>query len=517
MQASLRCGLLFLACVVFMSFNLVSEQLWDIDAEKDEADSSQSQRSIGKAAGDVAGPGDSSSAELYKGKFEMHSNGTLILDGSLRMNVVAQHTSALSLRVSSISLALFDGPGGMSLSSNFGANDADFLLRAVEFSDLQRLTASGITDPNTFGLFGEHPCRLDAVLKVEDHFHAGAQLPHHEHAFTGEVRSIDCGFTMNFFADAIDIQQFGQKVVHYAIWVNLLTVIQIRCFLEQMRYTDEGPSVAKLSIVGIAVQALMDAYDSFLHLSLSASSRYMFNTFAIVSLFKFVLFALLEVRYLLTIWRHRHQDIFTEGWDAVRRELSRVYSRFYGVLILGLVLIFNSLEHLDIIALTFQAYWVPQILFDVRQGSKNALHPHFLLGISVTRCLALLYLWGCPSGIFSGDLYPRLPGSPNPRLCAAVVILQSAQVGLMVSQKVLGPRWFVPWLCLPHIYNYNRPVEVTGDAECVICMGELAGEDVQQQQAVTPCGHHFHHKCLERWMDVKMECPTCRAALPPMT
>jgi len=31
----------------------------------------------------------------------------------------------------------------------------------------------------------------------------------------------------------------------------------------------------------------------------------------------------------------------------------------------------------------------------------------------------------------------------------------------------------------------------------------------------TPCGHKFHIPCLLTWMEVKMECPTCRAALPP--
>jgi hypothetical protein len=31
----------------------------------------------------------------------------------------------------------------------------------------------------------------------------------------------------------------------------------------------------------------------------------------------------------------------------------------------------------------------------------------------------------------------------------------------------------------------------------------------------TPCKHYFHQKCLIKWMDVKMECPTCRATLPP--
>ncbi len=50
--------------------------------------------------------------------------------------------------------------------------------------------------------------------------------------------------------------------------------------------------------------------------------------------------------------------------------------------------------------------------------------------------------------------------------------------------------------------------------ECVICMNPA---DVGQAGArmVTPCNHFFHNHCLERWMDVKMECPTCRRPLPP--
>ena len=50
--------------------------------------------------------------------------------------------------------------------------------------------------------------------------------------------------------------------------------------------------------------------------------------------------------------------------------------------------------------------------------------------------------------------------------------------------------------------------------ECVICMNPL---DTQRLPArmVTPCGHFFHNKCLHKWMDVKMECPTCRQPLPP--
>ncbi|KAF6767551.1 Zinc finger, RING-type [Kalmanozyma brasiliensis GHG001] len=32
----------------------------------------------------------------------------------------------------------------------------------------------------------------------------------------------------------------------------------------------------------------------------------------------------------------------------------------------------------------------------------------------------------------------------------------------------------------------------------------------------TPCGHTFHTECLERWFEIKGECPSCRAALPPV-
>lgn len=30
----------------------------------------------------------------------------------------------------------------------------------------------------------------------------------------------------------------------------------------------------------------------------------------------------------------------------------------------------------------------------------------------------------------------------------------------------------------------------------------------------TPCRHYFHEKCLKGWMEIKLECPFCRAPLP---
>ena len=33
---------------------------------------------------------------------------------------------------------------------------------------------------------------------------------------------------------------------------------------------------------------------------------------------------------------------------------------------------------------------------------------------------------------------------------------------------------------------------------------------------VAPCHHAFHTECLERWLEIKNECPSCRSALPPV-
>jgi len=30
----------------------------------------------------------------------------------------------------------------------------------------------------------------------------------------------------------------------------------------------------------------------------------------------------------------------------------------------------------------------------------------------------------------------------------------------------------------------------------------------------TPCGHVFHIVCLKKWIDIRLECPTCRQQIP---
>lgn len=487
-----RCDLLLLACTAFVCFALVSDSLWSSGIE------GTPQNELGPGSPEAV-----VTARLFRGEYHVLSNRSKVPPGFARMTIAMRASPAKGISVSEVSIVLLGDESGV------GSALQELAFSGLDVGEVGRLMATGASDPRRFALFGPEPCRLEAMLSFNSE------------SASGEVSSPECGVSLHLTATEIGVKKIGRKVVHYSIWANLLVIIQIRCFLTQLRHTEDGPSVGKVSIVGVGIQALMDAYDSFLHLCLGLSAQYMFNTFAVVSLFKFMLFSLFEMRYLLAVWRSRRREAFERGWEAVRRELTMLYSRFYGILALGLMLIYNCLSFLPLIALGFQLYWVPQIVHDIRHGTRNALHPGFIIGISITRGLLPMYLWGCPVGIFSGDLYPRLPSAPSFGFCVAVVLLQLVQIGIMAAQRVLGPRWFVPWICLPHVYNYYRVVTADMAAhfgqsvDCVICMAEVGLQD--PTHVITPCDHRFHRACLDKWMDVKMECPTCRAVLPPLT
>ena len=52
-----------------------------------------------------------------------------------------------------------------------------------------------------------------------------------------------------------------------------------------------------------------------------------------------------------------------------------------------------------------------------------------------------------------------------------------------------------------------------GTLDCVICYCPIDPTD-RKSYMLAPCEHIFHKDCLVQWMDVKMECPTCRGDLP---
>ena len=56
-------------------------------------------------------------------------------------------------------------------------------------------------------------------------------------------------------------------------------------------------------------------------------------------------------------------------------------------------------------------------------------------------------------------------------------------------------------------------VPSTLELDCVICLMPVQVTGPEADYFITPCDHVFHPSCLERWMEQKMVCPTCRQPL----
>ena len=88
------------------------------------------------------------------------------------------------------------------------------------------------------------------------------------------------------------------------------------------------------------------------------------------------------------------------------------------------------------------------------------------------------------------------------------------------------PRFLVPRKYRPMHYEHFRSKEEEArlealDNTCNIFMTSLnIGKRIEQVVSFSktlhsPCNHKYHQDCFLHWLEIKMECPTCRSKLPP--
>mmetsp|Transcript_16114 Transcript_16114/g.49254 ORF Transcript_16114/g.49254 Transcript_16114/m.49254 type:complete len:774 (-) Transcript_16114:94-2415(-) len=348
------------------------------------------------------------------------------------------------------------------------------------------------------------------------------------------ARSKPCevDFNLTVSMRRVDWKKASAKATNYSITMTLAAVLQIFALVRQLQYTNTQAAAARMSLVCIAMQGLMDALLCILHLLVCVTQQPLFAAFASVAFFKLITFCIFEMRYMVVIFQARQdQDSFRGGWVEIRRRLAALHARFYGVLMALLVFIYL----LNIFApaavpfalLLGHSFWVPQIVSNVRRESRAPLCRTYLFTMSCTRLLLPLYLYGCPASMTmlfeardasgedgEGD---NMVNATNLGFCVTLVLWVGAQTLMLLLQEKYGPTFFVPAFMLPPKYDYRKPIpeenfNEDGQATCVICICELNNLD---NTMVAPCQHAFHADCLTRWMEERQECPVCRAPLPP--
>lgn len=86
------------------------------------------------------------------------------------------------------------------------------------------------------------------------------------------------------------------------------------------------------------LQAVLDAFLCLVHLTLGIMVESLAHSFGTVAFVQFVVFAIFEMRFLLSVWRARRGGV--DPWTA-QREVSVLYCRFYAALLAGILLTYQ--------------------------------------------------------------------------------------------------------------------------------------------------------------------------------
>ena len=355
-------------------------------------------------------------------------------------------------------------------------------------------------------------------------------LQHWVNSLDGRIVSENCDVELALATTAfrIDWDLLLPEATKYSVVITAICLLQIVLLFRQLHYTDTPALAARISLICIGHQAVLDALICIIHLLLCAFLPKLFAAFASVAFFKLVIFIIIEMRYIVLICHGRDpQRFFAGGANQLRQELAMLHLRFYGVLFAALFTAYVFQSFFNYLVLLSYSFWVPQIITNAAREVRRPFDPIYLFGMSATRLVIPLYVYGFQNNmvqIIAGESFKS-----NYRMCFALILWTALQVCILVLQQRLGPQFMIPSQFLPPKYDYRRPIprslldqamesgESEGQPECVICYQAInvLPFTPAQDHMVTPCDHIFHEHCLERWMQQKAECPVCRSALPP--
>lgn len=393
---------------------------------------------------------------------------------------------------------------------------------------------------------------------------------------SGSIHSPNCDFSSALNATAIrtDWESTTGKAINYSFYMMLTCLAQIVVLLRQLLHTQHQSSVARVSLVCIGWQAVLDALLCLTHIYLSLAMQPLFTAFASVAFFKLLIFCVIEMKYMAIIVQARNNaNGGMTTADFLRRQIAMLHLRFYVALVGAFLAFFYAgQQYRTIYMLALYSFWVPQIVQNVITEAKHPLHTYFIYGMSISRCVVPIYIFAVKDN-FLKEVYPDSP--TDYFMVELLVIWIGLQTAILIAQGKYGARFMIPARFLPPKFNYHRkvpPSMIPEDAEqnsgkdrtpslgplttetadtckttgtrnrlkgnrskpepltttmtteaiapppsntldCVICCNAINHHN-RKGYMLAPCDHIFHKDCLIQWMDVKMECPICRTELP---
>lgn len=277
---------------------------------------------------------------------------------------------------------------------------------------------------------------------------------------TGAIVSTECHFNSSINVTAIrtDWEHTTGKAINYSFYMMLTCLTQIVVLLRQLLHTQAQSAATRVSLISIAWQAVLDAVLCITHIFLCLVMQPLFTAFASVAFFKLLIFCVIEMKYMAIILqaRDRASGEGNIGAEEMRRRIALLHLRFYSALMVAIFLFYYVGEkNRTLYMLVLYSFWVPQIVMNVVTEARRPMHKYYIYGMSITRLIAPLYMYGLPNN-FLKEVNPDHPH--NLIRCGLLVLWVAMQTAVLIGQDKYGARFMIPARFLPPKYNYYRAI-----------------------------------------------------------
>ena len=352
-------------------------------------------------------------------------------------------------------------------------------------------------------------------------------------------------FEISFSSKAYGVQKYPIKILNYSILLTFAAFIEIYFSTKFLVIINENVQMAlNIDLITVFIQIMWTALICGVNFFLSLTYEPLTYEYGMPSMTYFTLFSIFLLRILFIGWKSRYIELLFNDISRFRKKLFQFYLIFYCLLLCTLVSIKLWYTYFIFTFFLFGGTWIFQIYYSVKKGTKPPMPYSYIFITSLFKMLIPIYLKAYNNNIFS-----LRPSYLKVFLCISIVFVEAIIVSL---QKLLGPKFFIPEKYRDQVFDYYKSAEEIPDNtktnECVICLENLDNLAINNQEEEdeifktsgnyieklatmiqkwnkkknnkpymkTPCGHVFHRRCLETWLEIKNECPYCRQKIPPL-
>lgn len=331
---------------------------------------------------------------------------------------------------------------------------------------------------------------------------------------SGKISSTKCG-ELNLEGKGQKIDDMRSAAVLYGAFFTCISICLLYGYLKHTTECLSSESYAKKSsLLTWFMLSCIDCVLCLWHMQAAFGSLTNFDYYILCSCWGLGCLMVGNGKVMVAVWRAQNIESIDFGVFGLRREISRFQNKIL-LFMMSVVLITFSLDSMYLVSIVvLHAFFVPQIIKTTVEGQKNPMNPVVIVLIAISRVALIMYFFNCPGNVKVWE--------PIPAYGLFLSIFIVLQAGVLLLQRTrCGPRFLIPRVLRPKAYCYYRTLEEEKQQEendCAICMVslDLEGRRIESGSRImhTPCVHRFHEDCLSKWMDMKMECPTCRSVLP---